>query len=412
MKLKIQNATPVRAVKPHRYRYIEPADTFIIACVFIVALLLTSCGASSPYYKEANNRPASDHPPTEVSDNEYTLFFIGDTGDPSTEPLDANLKTLQNQLEKAGENTSVIFLGDNIYDYGLLPEDHPLREDSERRINTQLDILENYKGRTVFIPGNHDWNNDKPGGLAAINRQADYIKEKLQDTTAFLPSDGCPGPVDIPINKSNVLLVMDTEWWLYPHKKPGAAHCKTGTKERFAAAVDSLVKRYHDRTIYVAAHHPLYSNGTHGGYFPLSDHLFPLLDISPALYIPLPIIGSVKPIYRKHWGYLQDIAHDEYQVLKNELTVAFKPHPRLIYVAGHDHSLQHHPIGKHHYIITGSGTVKSYVRKGKAAAFVYSQKGFSRIDISPHEVVLNMYVPEEGYPGGKLVYRSVLYSNK
>lgn len=381
--------------------------------LMLAALILTTagCGASSPYYKHAEERP--DYRATELPapDNQFTLFLIGDTGDPSTEPLEPNLAALRRQLEEAGKHSAVVFMGDNIYTHGLLPEGHPERGDSERRIDTQLHILKGYPGRAFFIPGNHDWNNSEPNGLESILRQQNYIESESGGRIFFLPDNGCPGPVEVTLDSSNTLLLLDTSWWLYPHEKPGPDACSAGSEGLFIQAVDSLVRQNLDRNLFIAAHHPIFSNGTHGGYSPFTDHVFPLLRVHDALYIPLPVIGSAVPLYRKFVGYPQDLPYKDYKRLREQLIRIFQQHPRLTYASGHDHSLQYHPVDGRHYIISGSGTVESYVRRGKTAAFAYKHKGFARIDINETGVVLSFWTPEDDNPQGKPVYRRVLYTN-
>lgn len=390
------------------HRNLRYSHLLILAVLIFAA---AGCGASSPYYKYAEDRPDSRKEEWPAKNNEFTLFLIGDTGDPSTDPLEPNLSILRHQLEEAGERSAVVFMGDNIYTHGLLPEDHPERQDSERRIDTQLRILNRHQGRAFFIPGNHDWNNSEPDGLETLLRQQRHIESETNDRVAFLPEDGCPGPVEVKLNSSNVLLLLDTSWWLYPHEKPGLASCPNGSKEQFIQAVDSLVQQHRTRNLFITGHHPMYSNGTHGGYSIFTDHLFPLLRVHDALYIPLPIIGSAMPLYRKFIGHPQDLPNKDYKRLRKKLTHIFQQHPRLVYASGHDHNLQYHPIDDGHYIVSGSGTVKSYVRRGKTAAFAYEHKGFARIDITETGAVLSFWIPEGDSPQGRLVYRRVLYTN-
>ncbi|MDA0714236.1 MAG: hypothetical protein O2867_09045 [Bacteroidetes bacterium] len=59
----------------------------------------------------------------------------------------------------------------------------------------------------------------------------------------------------------------------------------------------------------VVGHHPLKSNGEHGGRFTLKDHIFPLTAKFPNAYIPLPGLGSIYPLYRSMLGDKQDIQH-------------------------------------------------------------------------------------------------------
>lgn len=375
-------------------------------------LLVIGCGTSSPYYRYAERHGAESVAGLPAGDPQFTLFLIGDSGSPAAEPLEPNLQILRHHLAAAGPASALVFLGDNIYSYGMPPPDHPGRSLAEQRINTQLSILKGYRGRTFFVPGNHDWNDDNPGGLAAIRRQQQYIEERMGDNV-FVPGGGCPGPVAVTLDSSNVLVMLDTEWWLYPHRKPGPGQCSPGTPREVVHALDSLVTRYGKRNMFVAGHHPFYSNGTHGGYFPYTDHLFPLLDYSPVLYLPLPVMGSLNPLYRRHVGHLQDLAGKEYTRMRRSLEPVFRKHPRLLYAAGHDHSLQYHPVGGQHYVVAGSGTVESYARRGKTAYFAYSHKGFARIDLYHSKAVLSFWTPATGdrdSEAGRRVYRHVLYN--
>src|SRR5690606_7790542 len=109
------------------------------------------------------------------------------------------------------------FLGDNIYYYGLPEEDAYDREDKEALINRQMDALQGFRGRKIFIPGNHDWRASSPGGLETLNRQEIYVENYADSTIEFLPNRGCPGPLEVHMAEDLVILVIDSEWWLTPH---------------------------------------------------------------------------------------------------------------------------------------------------------------------------------------------------
>ncbi len=44
-------------------------------------------------------------------------------------------------------------LGDNLYNTGLSAKDAPGRAQDERRLDGQLYVAEQYKGRVFFVPG-------------------------------------------------------------------------------------------------------------------------------------------------------------------------------------------------------------------------------------------------------------------
>jgi len=51
----------------------------------------------------------------------HTLYLLGDTGLPHTDRPDALFSFLKAKLKVASSNTTVVFLGDNIYPNGLPP---------------------------------------------------------------------------------------------------------------------------------------------------------------------------------------------------------------------------------------------------------------------------------------------------
>ena len=108
---------------------------------------------------------------------------------------------------------------------------------------------------------------------------------------SMLPEDGCPGPVEVHLSDNIVLVIMDSQWWLHLNPKPGPqSECPCKTKDEIITRLNDIVYRNQDKLLLFATHHPMKSYGVHGGYFTLKQHLFPLTDIKPSLYIPLPVV--------------------------------------------------------------------------------------------------------------------------
>ncbi|GAA5033070.1 hypothetical protein GCM10011506_22640 [Marivirga lumbricoides] len=337
---------------------------------------------------------------------------MGDAGLPKTNPLEPSLALLQAKLQGSNaENTSVVFLGDNIYDAGLHPEEHPHRKVEEKRINAQLDILKKFNGRIIFLPGNHDWQRWGKQGNEFVQRQEKYVESYLNKGNTFLPDGGCPGPVEIELNEHLVWLILDTQWWLHGYGKPRGAKdgCTVATKEEYLKQLEDVLAKNQQKQIIVSAHHPLYSNGTHGGYFPLKDHIFPLTHLKPYLYIPLPVIGSLFPLYRKHIGHIQDIPHPEYQEMVKALSDRFNQYENVVYTAGHDHTLQYQKEKNIHHIISGSGTKEDYFKRDDTIIFGQSARGFAQLNYyEDGSLWLQFLVPASDNKEGKITYSGKL----
>src|SRR5436190_11832582 len=290
--------------------------------------------------------------------------------------------------------TTIVYLGDNIYKVGL-PDDAYIGYQQARIVlDSQVSIVKNTPAKVYMIPGNHDWNNGGPGGFDAVLREQLYVDLLDTKNVKFYPEGGCPGPVEVSIGDNIVLVIVDTQWWLHPYDKPGIeSDCPFKTKSEVLAQLSDILTRNYKKLVIFATHHTFKSNGPHGGYYGVKQHVFPFTDMSPNLYIPLPIIGSIYPISRGIFGTPQDLKHPLYQNMISDIEQVTKSHPNLIYAAGHEHSLQLIKDTGHYYIVSGTGYNSSRVSKSKKTIYASPQHGFAVLEISKNKNVdITFYV--------------------
>src|SRR5690554_627538 len=154
---------------------------FLLLTIFVVF----SCATYKPQFKENWQNP--EYPlDKEV---EKTFYLIGDAGLSPMGEMNNALTAFHNYLktEKVSGNYT-LFLGDNIYPSGMDPEGHPRRKESENMIDAQYNAVKDYNGHTFFIPGNHEWYNNGPIGVA---RQERYVESLFENQDVFKPSNGC-----------------------------------------------------------------------------------------------------------------------------------------------------------------------------------------------------------------------------
>jgi len=381
--------------------------------IVITFLVLTSCSRSMLYINPEEETAKEINPPPD-RDLIYQVFLIGDVGAPSLDVQEPTLMLFQAFLEKADEHSAAIFLGDNIYEDGLPDSTHPKRDFYEQRLIEQLKTVENYPGRGVFIPGNHDWNNGRADGLERVKRQEQFVEAFLNRGNTFLPDNGFPGPVTIKLMDDDEdpqlredirLIVLDTQWWLHQNEKPFG---DTGDYELFDAGdilteLDDILKKQRKDYLLITAHHPLVTNDNHGGYQPPSAHLKP------------PIFGSLYVLYRRVFGLEQDVVHHRYKAMADALQEVFNRTELddLIYASGHSHGLQYHREQKrrenHHYLVSGAGSKQSYIAHGRGAEFTYGSKGFMIVRYyADGSVWMEAWAPEDDGSTGTLLYRTQL----
>lgn len=333
------------------------------------------------------------------------LFLVGDCGEPYIEKqkLGAFLKQ---KIQDAGARSSLIFLGDNIYPRGLQNKGDKRNPLSEQILRMQLAWVDGLTNPVYFIPGNHDWAQGRKDGLQYVRNQQLYIDSIAPRNVQFFPKSGCPGPVEIPLSDGVMLLIIDTQWFLHSWEKPGTEDgCDFNSTGEVLAAIEDAFARHRDKTVVVAAHHPLVSYGEHGGYFSLRQHVFPLTDMNHHLYIPLPVLGSIYPAYRKWIGDIQDTPNPGYQEFADGIKLILKKYPGNFYVSGHDHTLQYIQLDSSHLIISGSGAKTGHVKRfDRSDRFTRSAQGFVHLAFTSESVSLKFFEVDDDVPEGRTIF--------
>ncbi len=286
------------------------------------------------------------------------------------------------------EKTVVVFLGDNLYTYGLPDENSINYYNIKSALDSQIHLINGTKARAIMIPGNHDWANGAIQGFENVVRQQQYVDNAGNERMSYFPKNGCPGPVEIKLSKDVLLIAMDSQWWLHIHDKPGIeSDCESKTEEEVIDQLKDIINKNYDKLIILATHHPFKSNGPHGGYYTWKQHIFPFTDLNKKLYIPLPFIGSIYPITRSVFGSHQDISHPKYANMINKIMSAVKTHPNVIMVAGHEHNLQYIKDSNYNYIVSGSGCKENRVSPSKKAEFGKQALGFATLEVYKNKSV-------------------------
>lgn len=320
------------------------------------------------------------------------LIFIGDAGKISAEQrviiADAANKIIP------GKSTAV-YLGNNIFPKGMSEDDTKGQE----ILKAQFQPLRQKGAAVYFIPGNRDWNNSGPDGLVALKREGQYLARQNDSLLKLLPASGCPDPVAISVSDSLTIIFMDSEWWLFPLNKdnPGA-ECGCSSERDITASLRQLLYQNRYKTILLAIHHPLKSYGTHGGRFSWKENIFPLTDIQKDLYWPLPIAGSLYPLFKKAFPGHEDLQHPVYKDLIKNINQVFRGYPNLIIVSAHDNGAQliEDSLDEHTQIVTGIGHTPAFNKKGKYSLFHTHQPG---------------YVTADWLSGNKIHFRFYAYQN-
>ncbi len=202
---------------------------------------------------------------------------------------------------------------------------------------------------------------------------------------AMLPPGGCAGPDRVDFGEHLRVVFLDQVGWQHASVKReahAAACAHEDPLEIFHALADEF-NQPDGRHVVLAAHHPLITAGPHGGHFDWKQHLFPLTDFVPWLWIPLPVIGSIYPMARQLGVTGTDLGSKAYRSYVAAIYRASRPHVPIMIAAGHEHSLQLHrdAVGMY-YAVSGAGSAKKVNRVEKQNTLLMSaaRPGFMRLD--------------------------------
>lgn len=292
----------------------------------------------------------------------HRIVMIGDAGyfredDPTLAAI--------NDWATSVASSSVLFLGDNIYNEGLTDDD---REHGERILAQQLSSTDRPK---IFISGNHDWGFlPKDQNAKALRNQQDFIETWSGGRAEFVPKDGCMGPSSLtlfeaaPNQKAIVFIALDPTPWLNERLREA---CPTPeTHAEFLARLEAQLEQHEDDLVVVASHYPMLTGGPHGG---LSYGFLGDLIVTPIGWMVSGLANTYEP------GYADWIA---------ETQAVLRRHPPAVYAAGHDHSLQILEAGDVAgiYVVSGAGAEDrvSTVTHLPETYFAHAAAGFVVVD--------------------------------
>jgi hypothetical protein len=351
-----------------------------------LALAAIACGSA---LEPATPVPAPLPPKDSI---ELAIFLIGDAGSKAYdgEPVLQELALQSDSLRPV--RRFMVFLGDNVYPRGVPPLGHPNRDDAERRLAAQVLAIRKGSAQGLLIPGNHDWDRQGRDGWNSIRRQDTLVRQFGAPDVRLAPAGGCPGPDVVDLGTHVRLIAMDSEWWLHNDVKPYGASspCPTKTYDQVADSLAGALRDKGKRHAIVLAHHPMQSGGIHGGAFTLGDHIFPLRNIKPWLWVPLPLIGSLYPFARQMGISNQDAFGRKYRAMRSAFERAFRKHPPLVVASGHDHDLEVIRGGRSgitwaaYQLVSGAGILghASVVREIDGTLFKREAAGFMRLDVT------------------------------
>jgi hypothetical protein len=277
------------------------------------------------------------------------VFALGGTGLAGPGQASVALAPLLAQARAAGPSSVLLVLGDQLDEHGMPAENERGRAAAEQLLRPLLAALREFPGRVVCLPGDAEWDGGESRGWARVRHLQTYLAAQLGRDNVLVPGGGCPGPVEIALDSTHTLVVLDTQWWLHAWEKPGeASECETKDPAAVVMLLDDILARNQGKHILVAGHHPLYSAG-------------------------YSVAKAALPNPRN-------------RLLRKSLITVLDRYPNLTYVGGHEPGLHYiEPQPGQHYVVSGAAAVGGGRKPRQYATFAARTPGFARLDYRPSD---------------------------
>lgn len=337
----------------------------------IIALLaMLTLGSCATYTMQQNKKLKTN---TSTNKNiKHSIYLTGGYGDVADKKV---LSLLKDELSKASENATLLFTGDNI-------SKHPKSwEEEKQHINAQLELRKAFKGQTIFMPGNNEW---ESYNVDLIEHSEEYIDDLDNENVEFYPENGCPIEHQV-INEDLDLILVDSKWFIanWSRIENINKYCTDIiTRRRFLEELEGYINDGQNKNIIIAMHHPIFSNGKFAGNETLANHL-----------TPLPVVGTILNLIEDLGAF--DPARLEsrrYNYLRIMVAALAQKSDRITVVSGHEESLQYLKSENTHQIISGSLANKTATHLNTEristiggqlkydGQFTFGSKGFAKLD--------------------------------
>ena len=375
-----------------------------------LAILLSACANYKVHTLEDEPGLTADVTPS--SELEYSTFMVGDLGYDYARGL-TTLEAMVNAMPEGKKKSSLLLLGDITGEKGLRKKGGEERD----HLDEIGKLLKRIPGDVFYTPGDSELAGD--GNFGRLDRLEDYFEDKEEEDggkkVRFMPNKQCSGPDDEEIFDRIGLIGVNSAWYLadWTRDEEVSEGCDYRNRDAMMAALVDEIKGYRDQVKIIMMHHPTQSNGNRGGKYSLKQHLFPLADVIPGAYVPLPVVGSIVRSVQAVGGGPQDIQNLRYQQLINKLKTGIDDETNVIIVSGHEHNMMLVHEKEYMQIVAGSGSVRAPANGGNDANFVAGQIGYSRLDFYENgEVYVSFYTVDAAGREQRAYRRRIIENRK
>jgi len=258
--------------------------------IFITILLITQCLYSS----QAQNN----------------IYVLGN------ENL-INESVSQNIISSSDRSDSdiLIFLG------------NALTGNKQKEASEKIGSLRKSFERVYIVPGQSEWNSLKSENLKKLG---DYLDDKYQGDV-IVPENSC-GAIEVKqVNEDLALVFIDSEWYFNDWNEDKSLNkgCAISSRQDFWTSLADKIGGLKAKRVFLIAYHPITRFDSKGGYNNIKEQIFPLADVIPGLYLPMPLLGTLIADTRSYFKPRVGSLSELYKKYSSNITNLIKDHGQI-----------------------------------------------------------------------------------
>ena len=289
----------------------------------------------------------------------HKVYLIGNISE--LQPSSKYFQQLIQNLNQEEQPTSLLVMGDMSI---------KSRGNNEPNFNSEIlkgfNQLKNKNVKIHFISGDKDWDNSGKKGWDHVKQLESYLKDNVKANHSFSPDDGCPGPHEIEIDESLVIITINSQWFMHPNERPELtdSSCDILFENEFWEELEDLIDDHEDKNVIIAAHHPVFSNGHYSGKTYNWKNF-------------IPFYGGIYESYRKQDGTPRDMRNKKYQNYIQKIQRIVGEQHGVVFVAGHEFNTEILKLEDNFFINSGASWKARKVLKSKNGLFGTSELSYS-----------------------------------
>lgn len=307
---------------------------------------------------------------------------------------------LKDQIKNSSGESTLLLLGDIIDENGMSKNLTDLEKQKLKSINDLVAIA----NRTIFVPGDREWDDGGENGFKKVKAIENYFNKKnnaVADKITVTPSEGCLGPEIIDVGDFLRIVTVNTQWLVHQYDRPEEENinCPAFNEVEFWDELEDAIEDSENRNVIVAAHHPILSYGQYAGYKLTKKSLSP------------PIIGSFIAGYHQSVGSKKDLIQEGLEMFSKELLKRLERYPSIIYASGHEYDIQLNYRDGSYHLNSGAVEKAKPTARGKFTAYRQSERGFAQLQFfNTGEVRTKIWEIEED-ESFKIEHEQVLFQS-